>query len=470
LTVTAPSGVVRTLERQANRIGYLYDPSFDFYADEPGEWTVTVRGSFDGVTSAGQVTAPFPTGDLLGTVDGKFSFYVVRRDAPPLAVDRPVAPFVRPAAGAVPFLFTNPIGMSQTTLKQTTTMPGFVLEQGAFAGLSHSYDAPRLAQDFPNLDFIYAGGKAGDDAVTMSFLAAGKDGAGASIYRARQLQLLGEELHAPAQQPQWPCEPSDTTLCLNQGRFEVTGTWRDFAGRPGVAHAVPLTGETGYLWFFSPQNVEVLLKVLDACGFPGAPRFWVFAAGLTSVETELRVRDTLTGNVQVYTNVAGTAFAPLQDTGAFPTCGAPPPPVAPALAIAEAAPPSHRVATAALGAAGNCVPSATALCLTGGRFRVEARWRTAAGDEGDGMATPLTSDTGTFWFFGASNVEVVVKILDACGFPGAPRFWVFAAGLTDVEVLLTVTDTVSGAVKTYPNPLGTAFRPVQDTGAFPTCP
>jgi hypothetical protein len=39
-----------------------------------------------------------------------------------------------------------------------------------------------------------------------------------------------------------------------------------------------------------------------------------------------------------------------------------------------------------------------------------------------------------------------------------------------VKVHLTVTDTRTGAVKTYDNPQGTAFRPIQDSGAFATCP
>jgi hypothetical protein len=458
LTVTAPSGAVRTLDRRANKVGYVYDPSFDFYADEPGEWTVTVRGSFDGVTSAGQVTAPFPTGDVLGTADGKFSFYVVRRDAPALVVDKPAASFVRPAAGTVPFAFTNPPGVSQTSLRQTTTMPGFVLEQRSVTGFSHSYDAALLAQDFPNLDLFDAGGRAGADAVTMSFLAAGKDGTGADAFRARQLLLQGEELFAPPQQPQWPCVPDDMTLCLNQGRFAVTGTWRTDSAA-GVAHAVGLTADSGYFWFFGRDNVEVLVKALDACGVN--QQFWIFAAGLTDVEVELRVRDTLTGSVQGYTNAAGTPFAPLQDTAAFPTCGAPPAPGA----VPAFVPP---ITTG--GSSATCTPTPTALCLAAGRFRVEASWRTGAGTSGQALASPLTADTGTFAFFDPNNVEAVVKVLDACSLPGAPRFWVFAAGLTNVEVVLTVTDTKTSTVNTYTNPLHRAFQPVQDTAAFPTCP
>jgi len=121
---------------------------------------------------------------------------------------------------------------------------------------------------------------------------------------------------------------------------------------------------------------------------------------------------------------------------------------------------------------GPCVEGTTTLCLTGGRFRVETRWRTPQGGTGLGMARPLTDDTGTFWFFNPENLEVVVKVIDACIDP-FDRFWVFAGGLTNVEVTLTVTDTESSgpaAVREYRNPLRTPFTPIQDTDAFRTCP
>ena len=52
------------------------------------------------------------------------------------------------------------------------------------------------------------------------------------------------------------------------------------------------------------------------------------------------------------------------------------------------------------------------------------------------------------------------------------RAWTLmrAAGLTDVRVVLTVTDTKTGAVRQYTNNLGTPFQPIQDTSAFSTCP
>jgi hypothetical protein len=120
---------------------------------------------------------------------------------------------------------------------------------------------------------------------------------------------------------------------------------------------------------------------------------------------------------------------------------------------------------------GFCQPSPTVLCLNGGRFAVEARWTTREGETGPGNAVnlPQADDSGYFWFFDEDNTEVLVKVLDGCN-TTFNSFWVFAAGLTNVEVVLTVTDTVSTQQKTYTNPLRTPFQPIQDTRAFSTCP
>jgi hypothetical protein len=126
------------------------------------------------------------------------------------------------------------------------------------------------------------------------------------------------------------------------------------------------------------------------------------------------------------------------------------------------------------GAGEPCAAGETTLCLgPEGRFRVEATWRTPptageAGDEGAARTLPLTADTGAFWFFDDANVELIVKVLGACPVNG--RVWVFAAGLTDVEVELVVTDTADGTARLYRNPPRTAFAPIQDTAAFPCAP
>jgi hypothetical protein len=115
-----------------------------------------------------------------------------------------------------------------------------------------------------------------------------------------------------------------------------------------------------------------------------------------------------------------------------------------------------------------CTSNFETLCLNGGRFSATTRWTTRDGRSGSGQAIALTSDTGAFWFFSPSNVEVVIKVLNGCTFNS--RRWTFAAGLTDVDVILTVTDTQTEVIRTYVNPQGTPFQPIQDTNAFASCP
>ncbi|MEM1178282.1 MAG: carboxypeptidase-like regulatory domain-containing protein [Acidobacteriota bacterium] len=296
------------------------------------------------------------------------------------------------------------------------------------------------------------------------------------------------------------CLGDERTLCLTERRFAVSARWQTPGGGEGEASAIPLdgVGDSGTFYFFDPDNTELVVKVLDGCDING--RFWVFAAGLTDVAVELTVEDAATGDTQTYVNPLGSAFQPIQDTSAFDQCAdagvGPPAQTAPApeaeAILAElqreidaerrrqvtrslqverakaAADPSDPVDLAT--ALSTCEPSADALCLgTGGRFQVEASWQTPDGDSGRGQAIPFRRDTGLFWFFNADNVEIVIKVLDACGEP-FNRFWVFAGGLTDVAVELRVTDTVTGDMRVYQNPQGESFRPVQDTAAFETCP
>jgi hypothetical protein len=240
------------------------------------------------------------------------------------------------------------------------------------------------------------------------------------------------------------CTPDPDRLCLNGGRFAVQAAWRT-AAQAGSGKAVQVTGDTGYFWFFDPASIEVGVKVLDACSVSG--RTWVFVGGLTDVEVTLTVTDTRTGAAKTYRNPLGQAFRTIEDIEAFATCPAaePRPPVRPA---------------------DGSVPS-TALFL-GGRFRVEALWQTVPGIASAGRAVPLTGGSGAFWFFDPGNLELFVKVLNGCDLGG--HFWVYAGGLTDVQVDLTVTDVLTGVAKTYHSPRGQAFTPIQDTGAFSTCP
>ncbi len=277
------------------------------------------------------------------------------------------------------------------------------------------------------------------------------------------------------------CAGDDQTLCLNEGRFQVTAEWATAGGATGRGGSVPLTADTGAFWFFDPANVEMVVKLLDGCGLN--EHFWVFAGGLTDTEVQLTVVDTETGIAGTWFNPEGTLLAPVQDIEAFETCG-PGGSVAaadrPGLARPSPSPrrrvdPEQEVQRALerfraarvempQAAPGECTAGDRTLCLENGRFRVRLDWETEDEKKGDGMAMPLTGDTGLFWFFEPANIEIVIKVLDGCAVNG--NRWVFAGGLTDVAVEMTVVDTQTGATRTYANRLGRPFRAIKDTTFF----
>jgi hypothetical protein len=265
-----------------------------------------------------------------------------------------------------------------------------------------------------------------------------------------------------------PCTPAPTTLCLNSSRFEVDVSWRDSRGRTGVGQAVSITPDTGYFWFFSEANIELVIKVLDARSIN--QKYWVFFGALTSVEFDLTVTDTATGAVKTYHNPLGQ-FASVGDTGAFE-----PVPPAPRHETVEvegtSAPPASLEAvqkfidappSASTAAFTPCAEGGASLYLANCRFRLEVHWKDSRGRHGAGQPVQLTNDTGYFWFFSSSNVELMVKVLDARAIGG--KFWVFFGALSSVEYTINVVDTVSGALRSYQNPQG-AFASVGDTSAF----
>lgn len=106
--------------------------------------------------------------------------------------------------------------------------------------------------------------------------------------------------------------------CLLDGRFRVELEWETAAGATGLGH--PVAGAVGddsvLLYYFAPNNWEMLVKVLDGCGVNG--HVWVFAAAATDVAWTLTVTDVATGSVRHWTNPQGVRSAALTDTSAFP--------------------------------------------------------------------------------------------------------------------------------------------------------
>ena len=277
------------------------------------------------------------------------------------------------------------------------------------------------------------------------------------------------------------CVEDDRTLCLNEGRFQVTAEWATATGATGSGGSVTLTEDTGAFWFFDRANVEMVVKLLDGCALN--KHFWVFAGGLTDTEVQLTVVDTKTGMAGTWFNPEGTLLQPVQDNEAFATCS-PPASIAAARSAGLAKPsPSagrpldpdrevelalerYRAARAEtpVAAPGQCTAGERTLCLEKGRFRVRLDWETEDEKTGTGKVLPLTGDTGLFWFFEPANIEIVIKVLDGCAVNG--NRWVFAGGLTDVAVDMTVVDSQTGAERTYANRSGRPFRPIKDTTTF----
>ncbi|HKF43287.1 MAG TPA: alkaline phosphatase family protein [Thermoanaerobaculia bacterium] len=97
------------------------------------------------------------------------------------------------------------------------------------------------------------------------------------------------------------------------------------------------------------------------------------------------------------------------------------------------------------------------------RFLATVTWAAANGSVGSGNLTYISSETKGFWFFSPDNIDLVVKVLDGRALNG--KFWVIYGSLTNVQFTLTVTDTFTGAKKTYTNAQG-QMTSGADTAAF----
>ncbi|MEM1178814.1 MAG: DUF4397 domain-containing protein [Acidobacteriota bacterium] len=109
---------------------------------------------------------------------------------------------------------------------------------------------------------------------------------------------------------------ADRTLYLGEDdRFRIESTWTDFDGNSGVGRQLNLTQNGGYFYFFSPDNVELVVKIVDGRGFNG--NFWFFLGALSNAQFEVTATDTLTGTTQTYRNELGE-FGSIGDITAFP--------------------------------------------------------------------------------------------------------------------------------------------------------
>jgi uncharacterized protein DUF4331 len=101
---------------------------------------------------------------------------------------------------------------------------------------------------------------------------------------------------------------------LQFNRFSTTVSWKTPDGKTGTGQPLGVAANTQGFWFFSPDNVEVTVKVLDGRAING--HFWVFYGSMTNVEFTLTVTDTQSGAQKIYTNPQGINGSKA-DTSAF---------------------------------------------------------------------------------------------------------------------------------------------------------
>ena len=246
------------------------------------------------------------------------------------------------------------------------------------------------------------------------------------------------------------CVPSETRLCLGEGRLAVEADWFDrVSGDRGVGRALPFRADTGRFWFVDEDNVELVFKVLDARSF--SDHFWVFYGALSDVSYWLTVTDTWSGDSRTYTNEQGDICGDL-DLIAFAadseidSLGATGQQSIGAVASAPARTDPIQLATQVLETHPAEEPppcGETVLCLQNDRFRVSVEFQ-VEGEPAPGVGAAVPDQaggndaTGYFWFFTDQNIELAIKVID--GRAINDNWWLFYGGLSDVEYTITVHD------------------------------
>lgn len=132
------------------------------------------------------------------------------------------------------------------------------------------------------------------------------------------------------------CTANATTLCIDQspgdGRWEIRLDWSTTlnGGSSGQAHAVPLTSvgvsRGGLFWFFSADNPELVVKVINGCGYNN--HAWVYYSAGTNVGFTLTITDKLyPTHVWTSTNADLHTAESVADILAFTCDGSDPDPI-----------------------------------------------------------------------------------------------------------------------------------------------
>lgn len=208
-----------------------------------------------------------------------------------------------PAPGHLTAEAISPTAVRLTWSDESTAETGFRIEVRSLAG-----------------DFAETGSVPAD---TTTAVVQGLLPATAYVFRVRAagagvFSAYSNEATAATDALPGPCVSDGTTVCLG-GRFRASVAWQAPDGSSGPGRVMPVAAaDSGLFWFFHPDNLELLVKVLDGCAVNR--HFWVYTGPATDVQLTLTVIDAQTGKVRVYFNPLGTAAGTQTDLEAFADC------------------------------------------------------------------------------------------------------------------------------------------------------
>jgi len=206
VTITSPSDVQHVAVLRANKIGWVYDPGFDFPAEEPGRWTVDVHVLHDRpYVGNGVIPLTHNTGTVMGTT-GRYEFYVVEPGSLRLFVTLPEPGYITWPEGEIePIHIRGTAPAGTITVHYTIHDKGVVMDQGgvipdASGTFTVTYDAKALHESFSMLSLTAHEGRWEGlaDEVAINLLAMG----GAEP-RGNTVTLIGEEVFIGSDWTNW---------------------------------------------------------------------------------------------------------------------------------------------------------------------------------------------------------------------------------------------------------------------------
>jgi len=204
--VTTPSGRELRYHQKANRLGQFPRGRYRASLDEPGAWRVRHRLAYAG-----------KTGDVLGSEDGEYSFYVIPAEADrvyELPLDLP--PISRIGPGQVVRLSgAVPAGVRDGLLHYTVISPGVILDEGTLPVMDgvfcyefDPWETGRRVPFYDTSDYL-TGEPTLSDTVVITLFLEGRRRDGTNVYAHRTVAMRGSTvINLPSAKRKHPTPPS----------------------------------------------------------------------------------------------------------------------------------------------------------------------------------------------------------------------------------------------------------------------